>query len=87
MLQTDQILFNALKHYLPYVRKEIGDRTSLEELLPLIQTLGHSKMDMYAGLLSISKLFEEILSQIPSKNVSEFKEWINSNNGYQSLQL
>ena len=87
MLQTHHILFNELKHHLSYVRKEINNRTSIEDLLPLILTLGHSKMDMYAGNLSISMLFEETLSQIPSKNAPEFREWINSNNGYRMLQL
>lgn len=87
MLQTHQILFNALKHHLSYIRKEIGGRASLEELLPLIHTLGHSKMDMYTGNLSISKLFEEALLQIPSKDQLEFETWINLNDGFQKICL
>ncbi len=87
MLKTSDILYNPYKHHLSFVINAIQNSDSIEALLPFIKTMGSSKMDMYYGKIQVADLFNDLIKQIPANDENDFKQWISSNNSFQTIKL
>jgi hypothetical protein len=80
----EPILFNPLKHYLPYIKDFINSRTlaindpGLKELTRELKHLGTCVMDIYAGELSQEAVFKEIREFLEINDLKEkevYKAW------------
>jgi hypothetical protein len=80
----EPLLFNPLKHYLPYIRDFISTHNlsindlDLKDLTRELKHLGTSVMDIYTGGLSQVTVFNEILEFLNSYNIKEngaYKAW------------
>lgn len=80
----EPILFNPLKHYLPFIR-EFMNRKSEEERFPgsrefinELRHLGTCVMDIYKGDMSPENIFQEIREFLQANGISErtgFQKW------------
>ena len=87
----EPLLFNPIKHYLPFIREFIGNKMMDENdpgsknLIKELKHLGTSVMDIYTGDLSQYKIFKEVKVFLDSKKLvakGSFAGWagINYNN-------
>lgn len=80
----EPLLFNPLKHYLPFIREYVNSRTfslnnpKLKDLTRELKHIGTCVMDVYTGRLSEEKIFKEILEFLASNGLREkevYKAW------------
>lgn len=80
----EPLLFNPLKHYLPFIRGFINSHLSdlkdpgLKELTRELKHLGTSVMDVYTGKMPPEKIFREIAEFLKENRIQKreaFKEW------------
>jgi hypothetical protein len=80
----DPILFNPLKHYLPFIRDFVSSHTlivndpGLKELTRELKHLGNCVMDIYTGEMSQDTIFLEIGEFLKANKVEEkeaYKQW------------
>jgi len=80
----EPILFNPLKHYLPFIRDFAGNCAitisdpGLKDLTRELKHIGTSVMDIYTGRLSLETIFKEILEFLETndlKSKEHFKAW------------
>ena len=80
----EPLLFNPLKHYLPYIRDLAAGRTmtindpELKGLTKELKHIGTCVMDIYTGELPQEKIFVEILDFLHSNGLSareSFMKW------------
>jgi hypothetical protein len=85
----EPLLFNPLKHYLPFIREFIGIHitgTSGPEVKKLVRELKHigtCVMDIYTGSLTQESIFSEILDFLDSNGLSgkkAYRDWAGSDN-------
>jgi hypothetical protein len=83
----EPILFNPLKHYLPFIRDFIGYYLSdpvkpeIKNLIREVKHIGTSVMDIYTGKLSQEIIFSEIEKFLVVNNIKPmevYKEWTGS---------
>ena len=90
----EPLLFNPLKHYLPFIRDFIS-RNVMSEIDPragsLIRQLKHigtCVMDIYTGKMDPDSIFSEILDFLSSKNFtgrSLYRDWTGT--GYYDFRI
>jgi hypothetical protein len=93
----EPILFNPLKHYLPFIREFIsnkimeGENSGSRDFIRELKHLGTCVMDIYAGEMSQVIIFKEILDFLRENNIIRkefFKEWTGTNyNDYRIISL
>ena len=80
----EPLLFNPLKHYLPFIRNFVNNRMSdtkdpgLKELTRELKHLGTCVMDIYTGELSQENIFREITEFLRTNNIRAkelYKVW------------
>jgi hypothetical protein len=80
----EPILFNPLKHYLPFIRDFVNSRSltinnpELKELTRELKHIGTCVMDIYTGELSQEIIFSEIWEFLKINNIREkevYKVW------------
>ncbi len=80
----EPLLFNPLKHYLPFIRNFVNSHMSdtkdpgLKELTRELKHLGTCVMDIYTGELSQESIFTEIVEFLKTNNIREkelYKVW------------
>jgi hypothetical protein len=80
----EPLLFNPLKHYLPFIRDYVNGRTltindpSLKVLIRELKHIGTCVMDIYTGQLSQNVIFKEIREFLMINKIEErkaFKLW------------
>lgn len=80
----EPLLFNPLKHYLPFIRDFVGYRTlsindpALKDLTRELKHIGTCVMDIYTGDLSQETIFNEILEFLKTNNLNKkeiYSEW------------
>jgi DNA-binding ferritin-like protein (Dps family) len=80
----EPLLFNPLKHYLPFIRGFVSSRTltiydpGLKELTRELKHIGTCVMDIYTGQLTQEVIFKEILDFLETSNLKEkevYKSW------------
>jgi hypothetical protein len=80
----EPILFNPLKHYLPFIREFAGSWTiaindpRLKELTRELKHIGTSVMDIYTGNLLPEDIFKEIQVYLEENNLTlkeAYKAW------------
>ncbi|MCJ7446781.1 MAG: hypothetical protein MUO72_03730 [Bacteroidales bacterium] len=98
-MQTDfyipePLLFNPLKHYLPFIREFLSKYTTDEnhispkDLVKELKHLGTCVMDIYTGDLLMDKIFSEVLEFLEINKISAkelYKEWAGIN--YNSFRI
>lgn len=81
----EPILFNPLKHYLPFIRELINKSINIKgeseqkELIRTIKHLGNCVMDVYTGGLSQDNIFNEVCNFLDTSGLREsanYKLWI-----------
>lgn len=84
-LITEPLLFNPLKHYLPFIKDFISHNisnpgsTGTPQIIRQLKHLGTSVMDVYTGKLSQGKIFNEITEFLNLRNLNSkehFAEWV-----------
>ncbi len=93
----EPLLFNPLKHYLPFIRDFVSGRAlalndqRLKELSRELKHLGTSVMDIYTGDLSQETIFTEVIEFLKNNNIREssiYKKWIGTDfNNYRIITL
>jgi hypothetical protein len=80
----EPLMFNPLKHYLPFIRDFVNSRTltindpALKELTREIKHIGTCVMDIYTGELTQNSVFEEIGEFLRINKIEErevYKSW------------
>jgi len=80
----EPVLFNPLKHYLPFIKEFVSSRTltindpRLKELTRELKHIGTCVMDIYTGNLSQEGIFKEILEFLETNNLKgkeAYKSW------------
>jgi len=80
----EPLLFNPLKHYLPFIRSFIINRTisisdpGLKELTRELKHIGTCVMDIYTGELAQESIFSEVLEFLENnmlKVKETYKKW------------
>lgn len=72
----EPLIFNPLKHYLPYIKDFVNSRSSslssslLKDLIRELKHTGTCVMDVYVGSLPMREIFNEALGYIYSNNLS-----------------
>ncbi len=84
----EPLLFNPLKHYLPFIRGFVSSRTltiydpGLKVLTRELKHLGTSVMDIYNGKLLLEDTFKEILEFLEINDLKAketYKKWAGTN--------
>ena len=79
------IIFNPLKHYLPFIRNFITDKVSEDRdpgwinLIKELKHLGTSVMDIYTGSLLMDEIFYQVDQMLISRNLVSkelFAGWV-----------
>lgn len=93
----EPILFNPLKHYLPFIRDYVNSRSfsindpSLKDLTRELKHIGTCVMDIYTGGLTQKIIFTEILEHLKLNGLTEknaYMEWAGSDfNDYRIISL
>lgn len=93
----EPLLFNPLKHYLPFIRDFVSNRTlaindpRLKDLTRELKHIGTCVMDIYTGRLSQEAIFLEIKEFLIKNNIQEkevYKEWAGTDfNDYRIISL
>jgi len=96
-LIPEPLIFNPLKHYLPFIRDFISFKISGQNvmdpkyLIKELKHLGTSVMDIYTGDLSQEKIFKEIKDILASKNLrskEQYAAWVGTNfNNYKIISI
>jgi hypothetical protein len=90
----EPILFNPLKHYLPFIRDIIGyylpdsAKPEIRNLSRELKHIGTCVMDIYTGELSTEKIFSEIGWFLKTNNIEAreaYKAWVGS--GYNDFRI
>jgi hypothetical protein len=91
------ILFNPLKHYLPFIRNFINYKMMVEkdpgskDLIKELKHLGTCVMDIYAGKLSQDTIFKEVIDFLALNKIvrkETYKEWAGTHfNNYRIISL
>jgi hypothetical protein len=91
------LMFNPLKHYLPYIREFVEENISgslkkdPKTLSREIKHLGTCVMDIYTGDLSQNEIFNEIVNYLEKNTLFEkdsFKTWVGTGfNDYKIVTL
>jgi len=80
----EPIMFNPLKHYLPFIREFVSSRTlaindpGLKELTRELKHIGTCVMDIYTGELSLKNIFTEIIEFLETNDLKDnevYKAW------------
>jgi DNA-binding ferritin-like protein (Dps family) len=80
----EPLMFNPLKHYLPFIRDYIDNKTEAEKypgskaFIKELKHLGTCVMDIYTGELSPGKIFKEIADFLERNGISsreQYKKW------------
>ncbi|MBG0858009.1 MAG: hypothetical protein IQL11_00790 [Bacteroidales bacterium] len=80
----EPILFNPLKHYLPFIREFINSNIAEEDQLPVkdlvkkLKHIGTCVMDIYTGDMPSEKIFREVLEFLGLNSISAkepYKKW------------
>jgi len=80
----EPILFNPLKHYLPFIKSFASSRTmsindpGLKELTRETKHIGTCVMDIYIGELLQETIFSEIMDYLETNNIrtrENYREW------------
>jgi len=80
----EPILFNPLKHYLPFIREFVNTKITAEkdrdskDLIREIRHVGTCVMDIYTGELPQKKIFNEVLDFLRLNNIAgkePYKKW------------
>ncbi|MGI6321837.1 MAG: hypothetical protein ACOXZO_00735 [Bacteroidales bacterium] len=78
------LLFNPLKHYLPFIRDFAASRAMsvndprLKDLTREIKHIGSCVMDIYKGSLTMDEIFAEVINYLESNRLlsqSDYMEW------------
>lgn len=86
----EPLLFNPLKHYLPFIRDFVNSRNltindpGLKELTRELKHIGTCVMDIYTGEFSQEKIFSEILEFLEINHLQEkevYKGWAGTDFG------
>jgi hypothetical protein len=81
----EPLLFNPLKHYLPFIRGFVNVRTLtindplLKELTRELKHIGTCVMDIYTGELLMGTIFTEVIEFLKDNNSLErdiYKKWV-----------
>ena len=93
----EPLLFNPLKHYLPFIRDFVNSRNlkindpGLKELTRELKHIGTCVMDIYTGEFSQEKIFSEILEFLEINKLQEkevYKGWTGTGfNDYRIFSL
>ena len=93
----EPLLFNPLKHYLPFIRDFVNSRNltitdpGLKELTRELKHIGTCVMDIYAGEFSQEKIFSEILEFLEKSHLREkevYRGWAGTGfNDYRIVSL
>lgn len=93
----EPLLFNPLKHYLPFIRDFVNSRNLtindpvLKELTRELKHIGTCVMDIYTGEFSQEKVFSEILAFLEINHLQEkevYKRWTGTGlNDYRIVSL
>jgi hypothetical protein len=93
----EPLLFNPLKHYLPFIRAFISNKMTDEKdpgsknLIKELKHLGTSVMDIYTGELSQDEIFKEVKEFLTSKQLAAkeiFAEWAGTSyNNFRIISL
>lgn len=93
----EPLLFNPLKHYLPFIRDFISNRTitisdpGLKELTRELKHIGTCVMDIYTGELSQKNIFTEIIEFLKKNDLKDkevYKSWAGTDfNDYRIITL
>jgi hypothetical protein len=93
----EPILFNPLKHYLPFIKDFVNSRNltindpRLKKLTGEIKHIGTCVMDIYTGDLLLERIFNEIRQFLEISNIQEkdpYKAWAGTNsNDYRIITL
>jgi hypothetical protein len=73
--------YNPLKHHLSFIRKIVAEsenRPADQELIRLMKHIGTSVMDVYAGLIDVKGIINEVGLFLDSENINDyhkFSEW------------
>jgi len=80
----EPLLFNPLKHYLPFIREFVSSRTisindpRLKELTRELKHIGTCVMDIYTGGLSQVEIFDEVVEFLKKNDLKDkevYKSW------------
>jgi hypothetical protein len=93
----EPLLFNPLKHYLPFIRNFVTNRTlnindaGLKEFTRELKHLGTCVMDIYTGELTQEAIFNEVEDFLKKNNIHKkefYKEWAGTDfNDYRIISL
>lgn len=93
----EPVMFNPLKHYLPFIRDYITLRIPDSEIpcsydiIRELKHIGNCVMDIYTGTLSVEKIYSEIIGFLEQNKVSEreqYKNWTGTKlNDYRIISL
>jgi hypothetical protein len=94
---SEPILFNPLKHYLPFIRDFVNSRNltindpGLKELTRELKHIGTCVMDIYTGSLSQEIVFREITEFLKTNKIQKreiYKSWAGTGlNDYRIVSL
>jgi hypothetical protein len=93
MITADSIVFNPLKHYLPYIRSFV--KTSIENFDPSavcnqLKLIGESQMDLYTGTLEVKNIFFQTIAFLHVAKVNDYQgflDWIKNQDEFASYKL
>ncbi len=93
ILIPEPLIFNPLKHYLPYIKEFVSSISTLPGhdpgyLTKELSHLGTSVMDVYTGNLSQNEIFKDIIEFLFSGNLaskSAFSGWVGR--GYNNFKV
>ncbi|RAJ80166.1 hypothetical protein CLV59_105274 [Chitinophaga dinghuensis] len=90
-IETDNILFHALKHHYAAVQSFLAHPpVGQEQQLYAIRTFGGSQFDLYHGKLSVAAIEAETVAQLSQQGIQEkttYHSWIASHRGYRTITL
>lgn len=93
----EPLLFNPLKHYLPFIREFISDSITsipgpeVKKLIRELKHIGTCVMDIYTGELRQESIFSEILEFLEIRGLAhkeDYREWTGSDfNSFRIVSL
>jgi len=93
MISADSIVFNPIKHYLPYIKSFV--KTSIQNFDPSLisnelKLIGESQMDLYTGNLNTKIIFSETIEFLRLQKIEDyhsFSNWIKNENNFFTYKL
>lgn len=93
----DPLLFNPLKHYLPFIRNFTASRAMsisdprLKDLTREIKHIGTCVMDIYKGSLAMDEIFDEVIDYLETNSLlsqSGYMAWTGTGfNDFRTITL